>query len=590
MQGLTYLPVQLHQYLKANRILENDRLTKLWAVESLSGRDKEMAGKSIEESIRASENTIRELVASDPLRYYVPTGDNEEIIKCVAHCKEKGNSIATIGNFSGNGTGKTETLVNILLNILIPGYNEYWFGKHDFYKDPKFNYNEIWYCSETAALATSEVIEQTFRKYLKPLGYATDKYIKHKNGRIYSIQLPTSDYYIVFKTYNQEKESYESGNISMVVFDEPPDENTWNAAMSRASRGNIIFLLNFTPLECPPFIIDKIKAEAEKGTPGYYVFTSSLYGTTYSDNPSIKSLGKRGWRTVKEAEESVSHYDMEQAEARIYGKPMYYVGLIYKNIDKNKHLIEITDKHFEEYREGRREWFMPDDKARWVYCEDPAGARPQAGVWVAINPNGRMVFVAEVPHDNKVPYWDMKTGVGYDQHFEEMRQMEQDIAEQLGSNTTLQVKKRILDKYFGNQNKNPNETLFDIYKKKLKEYRMIGRWVESYGGTGKQSEIEYGQAVVRNALDEYLPDGHPKIIIHSTCNNLWSSINNYAYKIRIAAGASFGKMIVEKFKDFADIFRYHICDKENVKAMFDSDKINTDYTYGKKKIDYTKLV
>jgi hypothetical protein len=169
--------------------------------------------------------------------------------------------------------------------------------------------------------------------------------------------------------------------------------------------------------------------------------------------------------------------------------------------------------------------------------------------------------MAEVPAHDGRPFWEMKVGIPIDQHFIDMVAIEDSLSEKLGFDETIKVRRRILDRHFGRQQRGGQVNLFDKYRELSKEYNLKGRWVDSYSSKENKSEIKYGHSIVRNNLSAYLPDGHPKTIFWSSVPHTIQAMQTYSYKVKLAEGASFGDNILDKGKDGADVVRYVHCDK-----------------------------
>ena len=575
--GFNYLPMQWDEFSEMWRYKAFNQAYGKYKDKELPDNERYLIKQSIYQNLDATIEIMEEAIRSDPLKYYVPTGDNVKIIEAVTKCRKTGNKIATIANFAANGIGKTEGNVTICLNILIPQHTYYWFGKYDFFANPDFKHPNIWYCSSSEALKKGEAVDSALHKYLDPLGYGD--LIKYKSGSILaSLKLPTSIYTITFKTYGQDKIAFESGNVSFIIHDEPATTSLYNSSKGRA-RGGLIMLMNFTPLECPQEMLEDVENGLKNPNKVVYKFSSSLWGTS-------KSKGIRGFYTDEEILELIESYAAEERDARVKGLPLYYIGMVYKNFT-DKNIVTVNEDDFESYRDGEDLWYMPHKDAVYLYSEDPADARPQFGLWTAVNPNGRIIHMAELPKHDGRPYWDLKFGVSIEQHFTNIISIEDSLSDKLGLEKTIKVRRRILDYHFGRQQRGSQDNLISKYTQKSKEMVLSGRWVDSYKSRQGKSEIKYGHTVVRNNLDAYLSDGHPKEIFWSSVRHTIQSMQTYSYKVKLGDGVAFGENIIEKGKDGADVVRYVDCDKLIDYKKKDDD---IDYTTGTTVVDYTTLI
>jgi len=596
--GFSYLPYQWREFAKMWRFESHANAFSKYRDKELSADEEAVINKSIYQNIDATLEIMEEAVRENPLRYYCPTGDNEKLINNFAHClDDKDITIAFVSCFSGNGIGKTVGSVNILLNIML-GVQNPWFDFPIFRKFPLIH-KSILYSSESSAMANNAVTEKTIRGYLK--AYPESSYsLKHSGGNLSTLSIKGSEFDVIFRTYNQTPSKYESENISIAILDEPPPDNIWKAIKGRG-RDGLIVLLNFTPINCPAYLMEEIERNVSLNKPAYTKIVAELWGTT-------REKGKRGFRSLKEAEELASTYDVDQREARVSGKPTHYFGRIYKNYEAKIHHYPINirglyedgrldlnaENDFSKYRSGERPWYMPDDRAIYVLANDPADGRPDAICWAAINPNGRYIFMSAYPTQTDRYLWEFKGAVNEATLFGDIVQIEQELGILLGFKSgTIPIARRIIDSRFSTQTRGGGEDMLHRYKNFSKALHLPGKWVESYtGGSGGAGEIAYGHGVVRESFGAYLPDGHPKVVIWDWEKNhhLYTGLDNYVYKQTYKDGVPFGQTIAPKYKDMADAVRFLFCDRSNTDRLKKNNEKPIDYTMSKKVKDYTALV
>ena len=142
--GFHYLPMQWDEYRKLWRYEEWNRQWAKYKDRDLSKTDKAAIKNSIFSNIDATLEIMGQAVEADPLKYYVPTGDNQKVIENFAHSLDGGASIAYVSCFAGNGIGKTKLSEAILLN-LVRGVQSPWFDYPIFHDFP-LKHKTILYC------------------------------------------------------------------------------------------------------------------------------------------------------------------------------------------------------------------------------------------------------------------------------------------------------------------------------------------------------------------------------------------------------------------------------------------------------------
>ena len=597
--GFSYLPYQWSEYAKMWRDEEFNLRWSPYRDKKLPGEERELIELSINQNIDATLKLMEDAVLANPLQFYCPTGDNEKLINNFAHClDDKDITIAFVSCFSGNGIGKTVSSVNILLNIML-GVQNPWFDFPIFRNFPLIH-KSILYSSESSAMANNAVTEKTIRDYMK--AYPENSYsLKHSGGNLSTFSIKESEFDVIFRTYNQTPKKYESENISIAILDEPPPDNIWKAIKGRG-RDGLIVLLNFTPINCPAYLMEEIERSISLKKPAYTKVVAELWGTT-------REKGTRGFRSLKEAEELANTYSIDEKEARVSGKPTHYFGRIYKNYDAKTHHYPINirglydrgrltldaENDFSKYRQGERPWYMPDDRAIYVMANDPADGRPDAICWAAINPNGRYIFLSAYPTQTDRYLWDFKGAVNEATLFGDIVQIEQELGVLLGFKSgTIPIARRIIDSRFSTQTRGSGEDMLHRYKNFSKALHLPGRWVESYtgGGGGGVGEISYGHGVVREAFGSFLSDNHPKVVIWDWEKNhhLYTGLDNYVYKQTYKDGVPFGQTIAPKYKDMADAVRFLFCDRSNKDRLKKNNEEPIDYTNSNEITDYTSLV
>lgn len=244
--------------------------------------------------------------------------------------------------FGGNRSGKTRSIVQEVL----------WYstGLHPFKKiKPPV---DIWVVSLDFP-SSRDVVEPMFRKLV---GSA---YLKswHETNRIIEL---TNGSTISFKSVDSGWEKFQGTAKHLIAFDEEPDWNVWQECRMRvvSTKGDII--LAMTPLHGMTWVYDEIyEPWLEDRDDLIECFVAKTKDNPYIDKGEIENIEK-------------SFYD-EDKKARLEGEFVEFAGLIYKEFNKNVHLI--------------KRFSIPQ---HWVKIRglDPGLNNPTACIWWAIAPDG----------------------------------------------------------------------------------------------------------------------------------------------------------------------------------------------------------
>jgi hypothetical protein len=473
-----------------------------------------------------------------PMRYWVPNGAQEKYINAVAASYNNHPIPVTLVTF-GNGCGKTTASVHILLNIILGAQNG-WFD-YPLFTEPFKNPKLAW------IMSTAEAIDGTIVPLidaLVPKKFSKYKIHKNKKGKSIVAEILLNDWTIVFKTFEQDPKTYESANVGIGIIDEPMGEELWKAYKSRRRMGNLT-LMPMTPLDCPPYIIDEVKENADRGQEGYTHLTASVYDV-------CKERGVRGHLNPKIIDAMVDGYDAEERDARAYGKFMYFSGMIYPEWDDKIHCVRASA-------------FPMPDKRKYSFdilqVVDPHDGRFSASVWafVSVLPTGeeRIVVFGDAPDIRDRPFWQFKRSLTT----EEEVQSWIDIEKRLGIDK-MRIH-RVMDKRFGWQSRG-STCLADLYAEAGEKLGRDFAFSPSYDSPTKEGEIHYGHRMVKQALKP-LSDGIPKLVVWKSCTHVINGMKHYIRKKMTGKAsddfATADGKIIEKYKDFPDVIRYLICER-----------------------------
>lgn len=499
---------------------------------------------------RKAITSIMEAADANPLKYFCPSGKQEEYIKAVGYAADKdhnGSRTPIVAFFGGNGSGKTQTTVQILCNIILGPQNG-WFDYPMFrnFPFPK----KIWYVSESDAIKA--VVVPEMKRVLKQ--HIKSGFCKfHKDGKAIEARVTFKNgFELIFKTYEQEAKQFESDTVGLIISDEPAPENIWRACKSRRRRG-CLMLVPMTPLYAPPYLQDEIESQVTQEIPGYSLIQADIYS-------ACKIRGTRGYLEYEDIEGMIKNYSAEEMLTRVEGKPGFYFGTVYSEFNDNIHVVK------------------PDEfplKKDYIYKHivDPHEGRGNAEIWLALTPEGRIIIFAESPNfdfEKETPFWKLKEPSTVEMNVERIKQKEELL--ELTYHIDLSNIKRIIDKRFSN--KIGKSVIGEKVTTLNEDYRKLKLiFQNSYTvANGTEKELHYGHNKVRQAL-KYMPDGKPGLVIYDNCRHTINGFKKYIYKRNVSHGTDDRSgEVVEMFKDFPDVIRYGVCDNRPVTNFEDLTK------------------
>jgi len=124
--------------------------------------------------------------------------------------------------------------------------------------------------------------------------------------------------YIEFKSYDQGWRRFQGAQCHIIRMDEEPDswgEQIYNENRARQLTLGINLLFTLTPLNYSQWLFDEIYEGAARSD-NIEVFECSVYDSRYIDAEVIKAI-----EAIK---------DPAEREARLFGRPTYRAGLVYK--------------------------------------------------------------------------------------------------------------------------------------------------------------------------------------------------------------------------------------------------------------------
>ena len=283
-------------------------------------------------------NQIERTRKKFPAKFFMPNKPQAELIRAVGSLTpEKRVYLVT----SANGIGKTTVAINIVLNIIYGKVNIYpwaqdcetgevypegFFGWPLFQQWPYGWPTSIWYISNRDALMS---IEKKFLEWIAP-----EDYLPFKDGKTHISRMrfrSKPEWEIQFKTIEQDPNTFESADISVVIFDEPPPYELYTAAVGRLRSGGII-IIPATPLFTAAWFVNEIINKMSDGDK--YHQTVNIW-TNCIEKAGFWNLGTygkhpKGNLTQNNIEFLLKNWSIDEIEARRDGTFKYLIGLVFK--------------------------------------------------------------------------------------------------------------------------------------------------------------------------------------------------------------------------------------------------------------------
>jgi len=422
----------------------------------------------------------------------------------------------TKGIFGGNRSGKTEEGAEYMVKKCLEKPKQRW-----------------WACAESFSDSVNiqqrkvhDIVPKNRIKYGRydEINGFTNRKLLFDNGSI-----------IIFKSYDQQRESFQSDDIDGIWDDEEPPWDIYREQRMRLIDRDGEMIITMTSLKgvtdliqdvfeghdtieskFAPLVNKELPRIVEKNGMRFYMFWTV-------ENPHINQT-----RTKHE----ISLMTDQEIMSRIYGMPINLTGKIYMLFSNNVHVIPIDE--------------APISECQIWHVLDPHDRKPFAMAWYGVHPTGRAYKFEEYPNqDFNAMLYDDKT---YDDYAEVIREKERGIKELYG----VKVRKRVIDPNFGNC------TVRLAEKEGGKSTSTCKKQLKARGFDFKDGidALEEGHLRVREALHYKKKDGEiivqPQFYITDNCQNSIKHTSRYSRKdIMTSDGDVKDKVKVkEKYKDF----------------------------------------
>lgn len=455
---------------------------------------------------------------------------------------------------SGNGTGKTSATINIIANLVWKPVNIFrnitdiksgekiagFFNYPLYHQWPERWPKNIWYISNRDAL------HEIWREFKVWIPERLMRY--SKDGKTYTSTVSFSDspWRLSFKTVDQDIKTFETANIGMAIFDEPPPLQVYKAVVARLRSGGII-IIPATPLFGASWfvdeIIDRVKEDGDKFHQTVSVWENCIQTAGYWHLG--RHLGKhpKGCLEKINIEFMVKNFDPDERQAREHGVFQYLSGLVYKTYSKASHFRKLIEPH---------------DKRHYVYqfILDPHDRRPPAAAWIRIDKWNRKRVIREWPSVQDSCYQgrmfkDIKSADPYTvkDFVKFWIEIEDDLK------IPRDRMQSIIDPNYG---KKPNSVsglmLYEEYQQEFREQGAPRAFV-----IDAIDDLATGHSAVKELLKPIGDDDYGLMIDESCVNCDWG-MRNYAYEPeptgKEAEKRDLALKVREIGKDFPDLIRY----------------------------------
>jgi len=494
-----------------------------------------------------------------PFRFFLPNRAQADMIEAVGKGPpDKRIYLVT----SGNGSGKTTCVINILANIIMGQVNRFQYAMdvekrtvfHGFFNHALYNNfpihwpRRVWYVSNKDSL---QGIWEEFQKWI-PRKY----YIPSKGGKTYvsNVYFPGYKWLISFKTVDQDPETFESANISVVVFDEPPPLKLYRASIARLRTGGIV-IIPATPLFSAAWFVDEIIDKTVDDGDKYHQ-TVRIWDNCI-ETAGLWYLGKKlgyhpkGCLHKIDVDFMVRNWDPDEREARENGKFMHMVGLVYKTYRNMRtrskpysHLVRIK---------------QPAHPQTYVYqfIVDPHDRRPASAIWIRVDQYGRRRVIREWPSVEDDLYQHRmfhKINSADPYIIKDFVKKFIEIEEELGiPNDRIQS---IMDPNFGRKRSEITGRLcHEEYEIEFDKQKRPRGFI-----TTANDDLYYGHKAVK-ALLKPTPNGDLYLLIDESCKNTDLNFRRYAYLEftgKSAEGKDISIKVKDQFKHYVDLVRYGV--------------------------------
>ena len=332
---------------------------------------------------------------------------------------------------------------------------------------------------------------------------------------------------VIFKSYDQEPETFQGDDLDCVWMDELCPYSIYKECKMRLiDRGGTMFF-TMTPWQGLTEVMNKIM-ESEKNL--------KFYLNTYQ-NPYLNK---------EEIDQTMNELDEDERITRTTGVPLSRSGLIFPQFYQKVHVVDPDKIKID---------------SNWILYNvlDPADRKPWALGWYAINLSGDVFCIDEWPRD---PFEKMKSD---SRTISDYVNMIGHIEKELFNKYKVPVVERIIDPNFGNTPKRFDHD-WQTLKQVLNQHNLFFR--------DGVDDLDLGHQKVREYLnyDKDRPISHnnsPKLFMFRGMRNHIYSLSHYSWDdYKRPEERAPKQRPKDKWKDFCDVVRYLLMDEPNARTGY----------------------
>jgi phage terminase large subunit-like protein len=216
-----------------------------------------------------------------------------------------------------------------------------------------------------------KIVLPLFKQWL-PAGELIERnWDKSYNKQLRTLTLANGSF-IEFMSYDQDLDAFAGTSRHFVSFDEEPPMSIFNECMMRIIDTDGDWWISMTPVEGLTWVYQELYQpvmEEGKIDPDLLILEVSIH-----DNPHITEKGKS---------KILGRFSAEERGAREEGKFMSYGGRVFKDFDKNLHVLPLSQFNLTVHHK--------------IYTSVDTGWRhPAAWLWHAVSPMGFITTFHEI--------------------------------------------------------------------------------------------------------------------------------------------------------------------------------------------------
>lgn len=429
------------------------------------------------------------------------------------------------GLFGGNRSGKTEKGAEYVIRKCLAKPNQKWWCCAESFTDSvDIQQAKVW------KLIPKDQLK--YGKYTEVNGFTNRKVI-FKNGSK-----------ITFKSYDQERESFQGEDCDGIWNDEEPPFDIYKEQKMRLLDRNGELFFTMTSLkgvtdllaevfedheviksQYAPLIDETLPRIVKKGDMTFFMLWTT-------ENPYINQ---------ERTEHDAKLMTKQEIKSRIYGMPINLTGKIYMSWNTDIHVIDPEDVY--------------DDYFTIYHILDPHDRKPWAMAWIGVSKTGNAYVFDEWPNRNfNEMLYDDNTYKDYAKIIKD----KEDVYAHLRAKGTEVI--RIIDPNYGNKKTRLAQ------KQGGHSRTTIKREMASLGYLFRDGidALEDGHVKVREYLHWVEKEGQlvvaPKLQVCSNCENTIRHMARYSRKDPTTSDGDVKDTvgIKEKYKDFCDLVRYFV--------------------------------